>query len=209
MSASFVRRDRFFVRAMLFELGLGAVALAAGWIVGHDPLRPPAGNPLSENLSVVHNVVWGICAAVPMMAGLLLLDRFPVGPIRSLQRLSRNFLVPLFAEQTYWQLFLLSAAAGVGEELLFRGLLQGGLAGWLSGPQGPAAACVIASLVFGVCHWLSTTYAVLATLVGLYLGGIYAATGSLIAPATAHGLYDFLALVYLVKWGQGEARRLD
>jgi membrane protease YdiL (CAAX protease family) len=46
---------------------------------------------------------------------------------------------------------------------------------------------------------LSATYAILAALIGLYLGLLLIWTGSLLAPAVAHGLYDFIALLYLVR----------
>ncbi len=94
---------------------------------------------------------------------------------------------------------LIAAAAGLGEELLFRGLLQHGLAGWLAPPWGVWIALLAASLAFGCCHLLSTTYAVLAALIGLYLGLLLMFSGSLLAPALAHGLYDFVALVYLLR----------
>jgi membrane protease YdiL (CAAX protease family) len=42
-------------------------------------------------------------------------------------------------------------------------------------------------------------YLVLAGLIGLYLGGIWLATGNLLVPIIAHAMYDFVALVYFVK----------
>ena len=61
---------------------------------------------------------------------------------------------------------------------------------------------VAASFVFGCFHPLSATYAVLAALIGLYLGLLLIFTGNLLAPALAHGLYDFIALVCLVRDGE-------
>jgi hypothetical protein len=51
---------------------------------------------------------------------------------------------------------------------------------------------------------LSATYAILAALIGLYLGLLLIWTGNLLAPAVAHGLYDFIALLYLVR-GNGDS----
>jgi membrane protease YdiL (CAAX protease family) len=56
---------------------------------------------------------------------------------------------------------------------------------------------VVAAGVFGVCHWLNRTYAVLATLMGVYFGLLLVWTGNLWTPILAHAVYDFVALVVL------------
>ena len=61
------------------------------------------------------------------------------------------------------------------------------------------AALAIASVLFGVCHWLNTTYAILAMLAGLYFGLLLVLTGNLWTPIMAHAAYDFIALLYLVR----------
>jgi membrane protease YdiL (CAAX protease family) len=48
-------------------------------------------------------------------------------------------------------------------------------------------------------HMISATYAALCFLTGLYLGGLWLTSGNLLVPATVHGLYDFLALVFLLR----------
>jgi membrane protease YdiL (CAAX protease family) len=53
--------------------------------------------------------------------------------------------------------------------------------------------------LFGLAHPMSTTYVVLATVVGVYLGGLLLVTDNLLAPIVAHAAYDFVALVYLVR----------
>jgi membrane protease YdiL (CAAX protease family) len=62
---------------------------------------------------------------------------------------------------------------------------------------------LIASAIFGLLHYLSTTYAFYAFLTGVYLGVIYHATGNLYVVMVIHALYDFIALVYLVRMGKG------
>ena len=76
-------------------------------------------------------------------------------------------------ECTVADLALISLLAGLGEELLFRGLIQDGLVGWL----GPWPALVLTSVLFGLMHPITPGYAVLATLAGAYLGWVYLATG--------------------------------
>ena len=48
-------------------------------------------------------------------------------------------------------------------------------------------------------HWSTPLYFLLATITGIYLGWLYWATGSLVAPVLAHALYDFIALVVIVR----------
>ncbi|MEC7377933.1 MAG: CPBP family intramembrane glutamic endopeptidase, partial [Pseudomonadota bacterium] len=50
-------------------------------------------------------------------------------------------------------LVLLSVLAGVGEELLFRGAVQG----WLVAHTGPVTALLAASVLFGLVHYVSFT----------------------------------------------------
>jgi len=54
---------------------------------------------------------------------------------------------------------------------------------------------VAASAVFGLLHPLGLAYVVWAAGVGAGLGALFLATGSLLAPAAAHGVYNLLALV--------------
>jgi hypothetical protein len=57
----------------------------------------------------------------------------------------------------------------------------------------------VAALLFGLAHFITPTYAVLAGTMGLYLGWLWIDTGNLLVPITAHAVYDFLALAYLAK----------
>ncbi|MCE9546950.1 MAG: CPBP family intramembrane metalloprotease, partial [Planctomycetia bacterium] len=185
---------RFFLVAVLFEAGLGVVALGIGWLVGVQPLQTWH--------FTIDAIGWGIAATLPMLVGLWLINRFPVGPLKALKQLVVEELVPRFRGLRLWQLAALAAAAGVGEELLLRGLVQTGLTSLASRALTPSAASavglILAGLLFGLMHPLSKTYATLCVLIGLYLGAIWLATGNLLVPVIAHGLYDFLALVYLL-----------
>ena len=104
----------------------------------------------------------------------------------------------LLCGSTHLQLFVLALLAGLGEELLFRGLLQAGLARLLPTPFALVGSLLIASVIFGACHYLSHTYFVLATLAGLYFGALMLVSDSIVPPIIAHALYDFFALVYLL-----------
>ena len=60
-------------------------------------------------------------------------------------------------------------------------------------------ALLLASLLFGLAHAMTLTYLVLATLMGLYLGALYAWTDQLLAPMLTHFLYDWAALAWLLR----------
>ena len=183
--------------ALLFEGGLGAAALLVGWLLGHWPaIGMQQDIPAQKQLEAA---VWGLLAGLPLLAALLLIDRFPIGPLRRLRVAAQRIIRQMFAGASYLQLALIAMAAGLGEELLFRGLIQEGLSRLIGGPFGPWIALAVASTAFGVCHWLNATYAVLAILAGVYFGLLFALTGSLWTPIAAHAGYDFLALVYVLR----------
>jgi membrane protease YdiL (CAAX protease family) len=104
-------------------------------------------------------------------------------------------LGPVLASRSAAQLALVATLAGLAEETLFRGVIQVGLTRVL--PE--SAALVAASVAFGLAHFVTPTYAVLAGLAGLYLGSLYQLQGNLLVPIVAHALYDFMALLYLVR----------
>ena len=83
------------------------------------------------------------------------------------------------------EVLVLALCSALSEEIFFRGVLQ------------REVGIVAASAVFGLLHPLGMAYVVWAASVGAGLGALYVATGSLLAPAAAHGVYNLLALVYL------------
>jgi len=104
-------------------------------------------------------------------------------------------VAPIFAGMHLGQLALVAVMAGVGEELLFRGVLQPALA--MRVPEWLAVTAV--GVLFGIVHWLTPAYAVLAGVVGIYLGAVFLATGNLLVPIVAHALYDLVALAVLAR----------
>jgi membrane protease YdiL (CAAX protease family) len=90
---------------------------------------------------------------------------------------------------------------GPGEELLFRGLVQGTLRESLSATR----AVVLASALFASIHLFSLSgdgkfvYIGIVFVLALVLGGIYEYTGNLTVPALVHGAYNAVqfAVAYL------------
>lgn len=185
--------------AIAFETGLIALAALLGWFFGRWPL-PGVSLEADRWFEQLEAVGWGVLAAIPMFFLLFFLDRFPFGPWRSLQRTVDQHLLPMIRHWSLLDMLLISLAAGLGEEMLFRGLIQAGLMDWLPGTRGVVIGLVVASVLFGMCHWISPAYAVLAGAMGLYFGVILLFTENLLAPIVTHAVYDFVALIYLLRF---------
>ena len=87
------------------------------------------------------------------------------------------------------------AFVGLGEEVLFRGLIQRDMAnlfGWKWG-------LFSASALFAVMHltWRSIPELVFVFLAGLILGALYLKTKSLVAPIVAHGINNVMLVAIL------------
>ncbi len=174
--------------ALAIELGLLLLALVAGWFLAPSPLEQVHAN--------ASDLFYGLLACLPMLAGLLAITHISWGPLARLDAFVRRHVVPLFSECRVWQIGLISLLAGIGEEALFRGVIQAGI-GQYSGS--PALALAVASVLFGLAHLITPTYAVLAGLIGVYLGWLLLATGNLLTPIVAHAAYDFAAILYLIR----------
>jgi membrane protease YdiL (CAAX protease family) len=90
--------------------------------------------------------------------------------------------------------------------MLFRGVIQDAIQ---RATTSAAAAILLAGLLFGLVHAVTLSYAIFATLVGIYLGWLFIADGDLTAPIVAHGVYDFIALAYLAKIRQPRWQQRD
>lgn len=86
---------------------------------------------------------------------------------------------------------LLSASAGIGEEILFRGALQPILAAKV----GPLAGIAISSTLFGMLHAATPRYFLLAAILSAYLGYIQLHYSCLLIPIVIHTLFDVIGFV--------------
>ena len=163
------------------------VALAVGAVVHVAPFAT-----LSWNL---RGLAAGVAATAPLLLLLAWCLRTRFGPIARLVRTVEERAAPLFAGETAATIAVVAALAGLGEEALFRGVMQTALLARI-----PAwAAISLTAAAFGLAHALSLTYAVLAALVGGYLGWLHVASGNLLVPILVHALYDFVALRLLLR----------
>jgi membrane protease YdiL (CAAX protease family) len=184
--------------ALAFEGSLGLAAIVIGWLLGWSPLVGVSGEDGAARTQIAA-AGWGLIATGPLLVALLLMDRVPLRPLRQLRQMATEVIRSMFGGGSVVQLAAVAIAAGVGEELLFRGLVQAYVSWLIGGWVGLGGGLVVASVLFGVCHWLNTTYAILAMFAGAYFGVLLVAMGSIWTPLVAHAAYDFVALVYLVR----------
>ena len=106
-------------------------------------------------------------------------------------------LAPSLHTRSWMDLLLLATIAGVSEELLFRGVIQPMLSAW----WGLTAGLWVSNIIFGLVHAITPLYAVLVTVVGLYLSLSMTVGGenNLLIPIIIHSLYDFLAFIVLMR----------
>jgi membrane protease YdiL (CAAX protease family) len=184
--------------AVVVEGAISLVAVTLAWLFS-VPLQdqmPKSGAALAAAIAR------GLAATMPMLAAFWWLLHSDRPTLRELRGQVNRLLGEMFPEASIGQLALVAALAGVGEELLFRGVLQTILGWWTT----PIVGVITTSLLFGLAHALSKVYFLLAAVIGVYLGLLTWCFDDLIAPIVAHGVYDFVALVYLCRNLAGEPR---
>jgi len=148
------------------------------------------------------DLLWGSIAALPMLLGFWWLLKSQARFAANIRRFFELALRPTFGQWSLAQLAIISFLAGVCEEVLFRGVLQAGL----SKVTAPWTGLAAASVAFGLAHPISKQYIVAAAIVGFFLGWLYLVTGNLLAPVTAHAVYDFCALTWFLRLHRGDPR---
>jgi hypothetical protein len=163
------------------------VAIAVCWWFYRGPSSWPTVVGWQEDTAI------GLAVAVGLMGinYMLLMCGPDVLPLRPIRTLYRTILRPLFADVRLSDVAVISIAAGIGEELFFRGVLQ------------PEIGLVAASIVFGLVHMGGRgtfAFACWVAVMGLALGMLANVSEGLVAPIVAHSAYDAAAIGYL-RWG--------
>ncbi len=118
--------------------------------------------PLTKNL--FRDLVIGTLGAlIPLVLFAIILsgkiNNVPL--LGSLKRTIIDDIKPIFSETKFIDLCFISACAGFGEELLFRGVIQAKL------------GIVASSIVFGLLHFITPAYCFIATIMGFYIGYLF------------------------------------
>ena len=136
-----------------------------------------------------------LMAAVLAVVNLYLLVRAPALPgVPSIRRLYVEVMQPVFANLSVTEIAVISAVAGIGEELLFRGVLQSEL------------GLFPASVMFGLAHMGgggTLAFGCWVMVMGGMLGILAIVTEGLLAPIIAHAVYDAAAMSY-IRWDRNE-----
>jgi len=179
-------RDRGDRRAFWTTFALGALIVPAtigiAYAASIDLFAQLGARPVA--------VAIGVLATAPLLALLVWIMKTRRAPIAAFRRSQIEFFGDIGFAFTRVRIALLATIAGVGEELLFRGVFQTAAEQHLP----LAAAILLPNVLFGALHARSLIYALAAGGVGIYLGVVFWLSGSLVAVMIAHGLYDLIAL---------------
>lgn len=151
------------------------------------------GNYFPYNFSLdSRDILIGLASAVPISITIYLLMAGPISRIawiqRAMSQINEKLYLPFgrsIRSLTIFEIVLISCAAGIGEEIFFRGMMQSFIGVWW------------AAVVFGLLHALTPAYFIIATAVGIWLGLLYQFSDNLLVPMVAHAAYDIFALNFL------------
>lgn len=181
--------DGFFRAACYFEATLTLVAVLLGWLGNVDPF---AYLNFDEQA-----LAKGIVLTLPLVLLFFAMQQLRYGPLHEIRVLLLETLGSRLYRRHWTDIVILAAIAGFSEELLFRGALQP----WLENAMGMTAGLLLSNVVFALVHAVTPLYALLAMLMGLYLGFSldYGGERQLLTPIVVHGFYDFIAFVFILR----------
>jgi membrane protease YdiL (CAAX protease family) len=196
--------QRVFTKFVVVEYLMVPVALILMWL-----FDLPRADSIAEQLLGTDPWSWGwaiafgLFATIPLLLSIVLTAMVPWRPLVELRELVQTKLAPFFRGMPSWALFLIALGAGFGEEWLFRGFGIQGVSWLLPDTWSPVVvqwtAILIVALVFGGLHALTPMYFFLTFAMGIYLGYLVLLTDSLLPAVVAHGLYDYIALLYIMR----------
>ena len=151
------------------------------------------GVSLGERFSFsADDALVGVIATLPLVVFLWFFSNSRLPALARFRDSQIAFFANIGFAFTPFRIALMAFGAGVSEELLFRGVFQT----WLSSFSPVVVAIILSNIVFGLLHMRTILYAVIAGIVGAYLGVIYLVTDNLLTPIIVHMLYDAVALEY-------------
>ena len=144
----------------LVLLSQSAIVVAGGFLLWALGVKLPAAN-----ISTLQAIAAGAVLAITTFLIFALVyrfgGRFAQSLLNDLHRVSW-----IFKGYAWLHISCVAALAGVGEELLFRGFLQT----WLNSHITIVWAILLASIIFGLLHYLSHAYFICTILMSVALG---------------------------------------
>lgn len=181
------KRDQSFALILLSQLAIVAVGMFLIWAFSVQIPDAHIERLNAVAIGTLLAIVTFLLFAVIYRFG----GRFAQALLNDTHRVSG-----IFSGYSLVHIACVAALAGVGEELLFRGFLQT----WLGNHFAITWAILVASIIFGLLHYLSHAYFISVTLMSAAFGVAYYVTDSLLMVMVWHGVYDFIALLVLVKY---------
>ena len=165
-------------------MAAAAVAVALGLRDGPAWEHPAPWLALRKPTAIALSAVLGLVLSVIVIAATrVVVVRFEWG-----RRLHRD-LRPMARDLSLGHILLLAGLSSLGEELLFRGLLT------------PAIGVVMGAALFGLAHQIAGpsrwVWVGWAGVIGIGLGSVFAATGSLVGALLAHAIMNAANLAFL------------
>lgn len=160
-------------------------------LIGFGLVRWEFGSFAALNLdfSKVPLVV-GLCGAIPLVLYSLIQTSDFAFRNPPFSRVFRSFALGPVGSFLNWAnliwIILFSLVAAVGEEILFRSFVQ------------EKFGLIVASISFGLVHFVTLPFSIIMTLFGFYQGWIYStAHNSVIAPIISHLIYNLVGMLIL------------
>lgn len=182
-------KARWLRLATVLELGVIIIAFVLGSVFSIDPFAH-----LTYDLTAI---LWGVWGTVPLYWLLTASYKTRIVGCRDIQKWLVDTFGPFLSACTPLERWYLGFLAGISEETLFRGVLQP----WLEQDWGSWGALIFSNMVFGLLHWVTPLYGLLAGLTGTYLGISLDVSGerNLLTPILIHALYDVIAFSAVVR----------
>lgn len=175
-----MKRSSLLLFAFIFEGGALVLGLSFSKIFSVPLLLIPM-TPIKD---IALGVAW---ASIPFVFFIFLVSSYgqKVPFIRDMRKLMLKGIHSLFLKAGILDIIVIAFLAGLGEEVLFRGAIQGKF------------GIIIASVLFGLAHAITPAYVIIAAIMGIYIGLLYEHYNSLFLVIQLHFIYDLGALLWL------------
>jgi uncharacterized protein len=207
------------------------IGIVLGWLFRIPQYGFMSSDVLPVN-TLVQNIQYGFVSTIPLGIFAIVLDQLEsyLPALKEVGQVTQRTILSLMGNQykprtAFVISIVLGMIAGLGEELLFRGVIQNVLNHQLSsyvasssflssiassfhivfpmfGSATPIVldlsmiiSIVLSSIIFGLLHYATTAYAILAMIASFYFGFLYVLSYSnLWIPIICHSIYDIIAL---------------